>query len=208
MNSKNVEDNFKCPDSFPFRWKKMALMLREALQSEKLRREPRPAELAFVTKRKRTHSTNVESINGEGVPNRSLQLQILPPFLGPSPQSKFPTHSPPNSSLLTKSSLSVIDNPWPKCQVEGNLCVRCMDMSCARIVDWLPLKNGYGTVLFVHRQDKAVRRGFDSRQMQEDSVRLEVFTTMTMKNAVFWDIKTQFVLHRRHITSPLQSPAS
>jgi hypothetical protein len=29
-----------------------------------------------------------------------------------------------------------------------------------------------------------------------------------MKNAVFWDIKTQFVLHRRHITSPLQSTAS
>jgi hypothetical protein len=33
------------------------------------------------------------------------------------------------------------------------------------------------------------------------------FTAVTMKNAVFWDIKTQFVLHRRHITSPLQSPA-
>jgi hypothetical protein len=31
---------------------------------------------------------------------------------------------------------------------------------------------------------------------------------VTIKNAVFWDIKTQFVLHRRHITSPLQSPAS
>jgi hypothetical protein len=29
-----------------------------------------------------------------------------------------------------------------------------------------------------------------------------------MKNGVFWDIKTQFVPHRRHITSPLQSPAS
>jgi hypothetical protein len=28
-----------------------------------------------------------------------------------------------------------------------------------------------------------------------------------MKNAVFWDIKTQFVPHRRHITSLLQSPA-
>jgi hypothetical protein len=28
-----------------------------------------------------------------------------------------------------------------------------------------------------------------------------------MKNAVFWDIKTQIVPHRRHITSPLQSPA-
>jgi hypothetical protein len=31
---------------------------------------------------------------------------------------------------------------------------------------------------------------------------------LTMKNAVVWDIKTQFVPHRRHITSPLQSPAS
>jgi hypothetical protein len=29
-----------------------------------------------------------------------------------------------------------------------------------------------------------------------------------MKNVVFWDIKPQFVLHRRRITSPLQSPAS
>jgi hypothetical protein len=28
-----------------------------------------------------------------------------------------------------------------------------------------------------------------------------------MNNVVFWDIKPQFVLHRRHITSPLQSPA-
>jgi hypothetical protein len=27
-----------------------------------------------------------------------------------------------------------------------------------------------------------------------------------MKNVVFWDIKTQFVPQRRHITSPLQSP--
>jgi hypothetical protein len=28
-----------------------------------------------------------------------------------------------------------------------------------------------------------------------------------MKNVVFWDIKTQFVPHRIHITSPLQSSA-
>jgi hypothetical protein len=27
-----------------------------------------------------------------------------------------------------------------------------------------------------------------------------------MKNAVLWDIKRKFVPHRRHITSPLQSP--
>jgi hypothetical protein len=29
-----------------------------------------------------------------------------------------------------------------------------------------------------------------------------------MKNVLFWDIKPQFVLNRKHITSPLQSPAS
>jgi hypothetical protein len=39
-------------------------------------------------------------------------------------------------------------------------------------------------------------------------VRFEVFTAVTMKSAVFWDRTTQFVPHRRHITSPLQSPAS
>jgi hypothetical protein len=39
-------------------------------------------------------------------------------------------------------------------------------------------------------------------------VRYEVLAeAVTMKNVVFWDIKTQFVPHRRHITSPLQSPA-
>jgi hypothetical protein len=28
-----------------------------------------------------------------------------------------------------------------------------------------------------------------------------------MNNVVFWDMKTQFVPHRRHVTSPLQIPA-
>jgi hypothetical protein len=32
-------------------------------------------------------------------------------------------------------------------------------------------------------------------------VRFGVFTAVTMKNAVFWDIKTQFVPHRRHYVS-------
>jgi hypothetical protein len=31
--------------------------------------------------------------------------------------------------------------------------------------------------------------------------------TGCLKNAVFWDIKTQSVPHRRHVTSPLKSPA-
>jgi hypothetical protein len=38
-------------------------------------------------------------------------------------------------------------------------------------------------------------------------VRSEVFTAVIMKNAVFWVIKPQFLPHRKHITSPLQSPA-
>jgi hypothetical protein len=39
------------------------------------------------------------------------------------------------------------------------------------------------------------------------NIRFEVFTAVTIKNVVLWDIKTHFVLHRRHITSPLHSPA-
>jgi hypothetical protein len=42
---------------------------------------------------------------------------------------------------------------------------------------------------------------------EEICVRFVVLAAVTMKNAVFWDIKTQFVPHRRHITSPPQSPA-
>jgi hypothetical protein len=38
-------------------------------------------------------------------------------------------------------------------------------------------------------------------------VRFEVSTTVTMKNAVFWDKKTEFVPHRKHITSLLRSTA-
>jgi hypothetical protein len=39
-------------------------------------------------------------------------------------------------------------------------------------------------------------------------VGFEVITAVTMKNVVFWDIKTEFVLYRRHITFLLLSPTS
>jgi hypothetical protein len=39
----------------------------------------------------------------------------------------------------------------------------------------------------------------------KENVRFEVFTAVTIMNAVFWDIKTQFVLHRQHIMPPLKS---
>jgi hypothetical protein len=35
------------------------------------------------------------------------------------------------------------------------------------------------------------------------NARVEVFMAVTMRSVVFWDIKTQLVLHRRHITSQL-----
>jgi hypothetical protein len=37
--------------------------------------------------------------------------------------------------------------------------------------------------------------------------RFQVLTAVSMKNAVFCDIKTQLVPHRKYITSPLQSSA-
>jgi hypothetical protein len=43
--------------------------------------------------------------------------------------------------------------------------------------------------------------------MAEEDTRKRVFTAVTMNNVVFWDTKTQFVLHRRHITSLIQNPA-
>jgi hypothetical protein len=45
------------------------------------------------------------------------------------------------------------------------------------------------------------------RLVPANVVRFEVFTAVTMKSVVFWDIKPQFVLHRRHITFLLQNPA-
>jgi hypothetical protein len=52
--------------------------------------------------------------------------------------------------------------------------------------------------------------GYDlnNSEGQMSKVRVEVFTAVTMKNVVFCDIKTHFVLHRRHIPSPLQTPTS
>jgi hypothetical protein len=51
---------------------------------------------------------------------------------------------------------------------------------------------------------------FDAHCISDESrilfVRFEDFAAVTMKNVVFWDIKVQFLPHRKHITSPLQSP--
>jgi hypothetical protein len=48
---------------------------------------------------------------------------------------------------------------------------------------------------------------FTYEETPSDITRFEVFMAVTVRNAVFWDIKTKFIPHKRHITSPLQSPA-
>jgi hypothetical protein len=53
----------------------------------------------------------------------------------------------------------------------------------------------------------ASSKSLHSHKYTQNMWDLRFFTVVTMKNGVFWYIKTQFVLHRRHITSLLQSPA-
>jgi hypothetical protein len=38
--------------------------------------------------------------------------------------------------------------------------------------------------------------------------RFDVFRAVTIKNAIFRDIRAQFIPHRRHTVSLLQNPAS
>jgi hypothetical protein len=57
------------------------------------------------------------------------------------------------------------------------------------------------------RRRRVVQRSAPGNSNGYLIVRFEVFSAVTMKNVVFWDIETQFVPHRSHITSPLHSPA-
>jgi hypothetical protein len=63
-------------------------------------------------------------------------------------------------------------------------------------------------LLNVKASDLTGKRAMLPNRDSEALVRFEAFTPVTMKNAVFWDIKTQFVPHRKQISSLLQSPAS
>jgi hypothetical protein len=75
-------------------------------------------------------------------------------------------------------------------------------LGLCRSVDMKQQQQRRGTVGETQHGQKVA----DRRTLRRN-VRFEVFTAVTMNNVVFWDIKPQFVLHRRYITSPLQSPA-
>jgi hypothetical protein len=46
-----------------------------------------------------------------------------------------------------------------------------------------------------------------SRPVLQFYDRFEVFMAVTMNNAVFWDVESQFLPHKKRITSPLQTRA-
>jgi hypothetical protein len=52
-----------------------------------------------------------------------------------------------------------------------------------------------------------LKRPLTTKETNPMFVRSEIVTAVTMKDAVFWDIKPQFVPHSKHNTSPIQSPA-
>jgi hypothetical protein len=64
-----------------------------------------------------------------------------------------------------------------------------------------------GPYQFVSRTGRLERARNAALEKGTEHVRFEVFTAVTMKNGVFWDIETQFVPQRRHITSLIQSAA-
>jgi hypothetical protein len=56
-----------------------------------------------------------------------------------------------------------------------------------------------------HEHELAITMTETKRCVQRVHVTFEVFPSVIMKSAAFWDIKTQSIPHRRHITSQAQS---
>jgi hypothetical protein len=65
----------------------------------------------------------------------------------------------------------------------------------------------WGEQLILIGLDVQKSDGGRNKEKKITYVRSDVFTAVTMKNVIFWDINTKFAPLRRHITSLLQSPA-
>jgi hypothetical protein len=73
---------------------------------------------------------------------------------------------------------------------------------------WLTFEASEADCRGVDDEDEAAKgHKMKIKEIKIQPLRFEVIMAVTMKNVVFWDIKTQFLPHRRHITSPLLSPA-
>jgi hypothetical protein len=106
--------------------------------------------------------------------------------------------------------------PPPVLALPNKISVPCPTLSCQAM--WILQQtstSGTSALQLVMRL-KSVARGqstywkncqlYTPNSINRD-VRFDVITAVSMKNDVFWYIKTQFVLHRRHITTPLHSPS-
>jgi hypothetical protein len=54
---------------------------------------------------------------------------------------------------------------------------------------------------------RVTRRNNPEDTILHNYIGFEVFTAETMKNTFFWDVKLQFIPHRKYMMSPLHSPA-
>jgi hypothetical protein len=81
-------------------------------------------------------------------------------------------------------------------------CLSCHVMSCHAQTRWCFRASSIGAYLEKSRKRNFPETGSISVFRRHGKVtyyiRFEVFTAVTMRNVVFWDIKSQFVPHGRH----------
>jgi hypothetical protein len=100
----------------------------------------------------------------------------------------------------------------PSSYVTGNtllLCYRAQPVNAIRLEVFTAVTI-MNAVFWDTKLQFAPRRTLRLRYTVQpvNAIRLEVFTAVTIMNAVFWDIKSQLAPRGKHITFPLQTPAS
>jgi hypothetical protein len=105
------------------------------------------------------------------------------------------------SSLGLGSSNGHKERRWGAERGRGDSSGKCASGSCQRCLSHRSGYEPYGA------WTKENETGWDTHSKCANKECTTRQQDVTMENVVSWDIRTQFVLHRRHITSPLQSLA-
>jgi hypothetical protein len=87
---------------------------------------------------------------------------------------------------------------------EGNIIINILDMILHPV---FYLRFGIYVLFQSSRVTYSVGPNSLCLRTEVRHVGFEVFTAVTMKEVVFWDIKTQFIPHRKYFASLLQNPA-
>jgi hypothetical protein len=80
-------------------------------------------------------------------------------------------------------------------------CSNLIRNFCNHLVNYMSRRNRYIFHIYI------IYVVIHLNKFHVHNIRFDVFTAVTMKSAIFWDINPQFIPHARHITSPLHSPA-